>query len=190
MEMQSQLTVLTAILPGQEARLRALLQQLPGGAESPFGAQGTLGRTHYARFAVIDRLDLEPENPDPDRLSAPYLLFSAVVDGSEDSYLEALSRTMSPQLAAVWRCCVDYECKEKQGRLSEYFKRHKQGVTYLFHGYYASVDAVRDALKDRKRMIEFVQKAQFLGAAEQRRSFRVTFETGPDEDAPGGGGSA
>ena len=33
-------------------------------------------------------------------------LFSTVVDGSADSYLEALDRAMSPQLAAVWRCCV------------------------------------------------------------------------------------
>jgi hypothetical protein len=184
MKMQSQLTVLTPIQGGQAAPLRAFLGQLRKGDASPFMA---LGRTHYARFVVIDRLDLEPDNPDPDRLSASYLLFSAVVDGSEDSYLEALCCGMGPELDAVWRCCAGYARFHQQGQVARYLKQHLISVDFPFSGYEHKVHVVRDALKDRKRMIEFVQKAQYLGAAEQRRCFRATFEAGPDEDAPGEG---
>ena len=134
---------------------------------------------------VIDRLDLEPEHPDPDRLSTPYLLFSAVVDGRADAYLEALGRGMGPDLDAVWRCCADYEAHEQQGRLTRYYKRHRIGVAYLFPGHEDGVDRVRHALADRKRMIEFAQQAQQLGSADKRRCFRAMFGAG--RDAPGKG---
>ena len=169
-EAQSQVLVLAPVREGQEDRLRDLLRQLPGGEASPFGALGppgpppSRGRTHFARFVVIDRLDLEPEHPDPDRLSGPFLLFSAVVDGRADSYLEALWRGMGPDLAAVWRCCADYADYEQEGRLACYFKRHRIGVAYLFPGHHDGVDQVRHALADRQRMIEFAQKPSTWGA--------------------------
>jgi hypothetical protein len=196
-EAQSQVLVLAPVLEGQQDRLRDLLRLLPGGAASPFWALGpsgpsgppgppaSRGRTHFARFVVIDRLNLEPEHPDPDRLSGPFLLFSAVVDGSADSFLEALERGMRPDLAAVWRCCADYEAHEQQGHLTRYFKRHQLGAAYLFPGHEDGVQQVRHDLADRQRMIEFAQRAQHLGSAERRRCFRAMFEAG--RDAPGKG---
>jgi hypothetical protein len=190
-EAQSQVLVLAPVSEGQQDRLRDLLRELPGGEASPFRALGPSGpppprgRTHFARFVVIDRLDLEPEHPDPDRLSTPFLLFSAVVDGSADSYLEALWQGMGPDLAAVWRCCADYADHEQEGRLTRYFKRHRIDAAYLFTGHEDGVEQVRHDLADRQRMIEYAQKAQHLGSADRRRCFRAIFEAGPD--APGKG---
>ena len=79
------LTVLTPIAPGAEPALREYLEGLRA-APSPLAR---LERTHFGRWVIVS--DLVPDDePGPDRLTGPYLLFTASFDGPLDTYLDEL----------------------------------------------------------------------------------------------------
>jgi hypothetical protein len=74
------LTVLTPVASGAEPALRAYLEGLRAGA-SPLTR---LPRTHFGRWVIVSELAPDDE-PQPDRLAGPYLLFTASFDGPLDS---------------------------------------------------------------------------------------------------------
>ena len=69
-------TVLTPIRVGAEDALGAVLARFA--EDSPFAA---LGRTHFARWVVVNDLINEPSQPTEDHLACHYLLFTATLDG-------------------------------------------------------------------------------------------------------------
>src|SRR4051794_29983238 len=89
------LTVLTPIRPEAEEGLRTRLAEFEHAAsqhmwESPLES---LGRTHFARWVVIDDFRNDPSQPTEDHLACHYLLFTATLDGELDSYLDRLCGT-------------------------------------------------------------------------------------------------
>ncbi|MEP7305059.1 MAG: hypothetical protein ABJA98_06040 [Acidobacteriota bacterium] len=102
------LTVLCAITPGQEERLRAVLRaigndirgrELNEAVERPHVDFPGSRRIHFARFAILD---------DPDR--GPLrkrLLYSSNYDGDLDGHLTELTAITS-DLDAIWGACEGY----------------------------------------------------------------------------------
>src|SRR3954447_9884778 len=80
------LTVLTPVRPTARDELCALLAGFELNA-SPFA---DLGRTHFARWVVVDDFINDRSQRTEDHLACPYLLFTATLDGELDSYLNIL----------------------------------------------------------------------------------------------------
>ncbi len=110
------LTVLAAIRPGEEARLREILRPIGddiGGARSA-EAPGRVRieftrsrRIHFARFGILT---------DPDRgPGCERLLYSATYDGDLDSHLAELI-SISSDLDAIWGGCQAYAGTASFGR--------------------------------------------------------------------------
>jgi hypothetical protein len=126
------------------------------GINSPF-ARNT--RTHFARFAVIqdvayngrdpqDALKTAVAGPNPvipqpvDRLSCPFLLFSADFDAATDapgelvSYLRGLWETMEPELVAIFGNCVGFENVTDAASFATYIQRCQVETTMSFNDYW------------------------------------------------------
>jgi hypothetical protein len=102
------LTVLVAIRPGEEARLRDILRPIGDDIEGrrPDQAAGRVRieftrsrRIHFARFAIL---------ADPDRgPRRRRLLYSATYDGDLDSHLAELT-SITSDMDAIWGRCEAY----------------------------------------------------------------------------------
>ena len=102
------LTVLVAIRPGEEARLRDVLRPIGDDIEGrrPDEAAGRVRieftrsrRIHFARFAIL---------ADPDRgPRRQRLLYSATYDGDLDAHLAELTAITS-DMDAIWGRCEAY----------------------------------------------------------------------------------
>ncbi len=123
---------------------------------SPF-ARNT--RNHFARLAVIDvpafngRVQgdtlitalrkINPVVPLPvDRLSAPYLFFSADFnciygdDRDLDSYLATLWATMQPEIHRIFQYCYGFEEVDSAAAFALFIKRGQIETTMPFHDYW------------------------------------------------------
>lgn len=165
------LTVLTPIAPDAEAALRATLARFEHEG-SPFAG---LGRTHFARWVVIEDFVNDPSQPTEDHLACTYLLFSATLDGELDTYLDALCATA--WAAEVWGACIGAPDPGERAALKAYLK-HNQIDTGLFFCAYpdARVEHIRRALELRRSFIAFVAEAQALDEPEAlAQAFRARF---------------
>lgn len=164
------LTVLTPIAPHAEDALRATLARFEHEG-SPFG---DLGRTHFARWVVIEDFVNDPSQPTEDHLACHYLLFSATLDGELDSYLDALCA--KDWAAEVWGACIGAPGPSQRAALKAYLK-HNQIDTGLFFCAYpdARVEHVLRALELRRSFIDFVADAQALEPEALAAAFRTRF---------------
>ncbi len=119
-------------------------------------------RNHFARLAVIDvpafngRVQgdtligkirgINPIVPQAaDRLSAPYLFFSAdfnCIYGDErdlDSYLATLWSTMEPELRALFQYCFDFDMVTSAAGFVAFVKRGQIETTMPFHDYWTEM---------------------------------------------------
>ena len=160
------LTVLTPILPGGEHAVRACLEGLK---ESPFAR---LPRTHFARWVVVPDFVHDPQQPAPDPLGGPYLLFSATFDGELESYLDELCTELAPEAKEVWGRCVGCPTPAEGPALAAYL-RHNQLRTGLFFAAYptASVQDVRRSLDKRARTAALAVNGQGLHPGPLRDAF-------------------
>jgi hypothetical protein len=151
------LTVLTPIRPDARADLCALLASF-GRNGSPFAA---LGRTHFARWVVVDDFINDPSQRTEDHVACPYLLFTATLDGELDSYLNVLCAT--DWAAQVWGACIGAPDPAAGPALKAYL-RHNQIDTGLFFSAYpdARAEHVRRCLDLRERLIDFAAAAQAM----------------------------
>ena len=94
------LTVLTPIASGAEPALRAYLEGLRAGP-SPLAR---LPRTHFGRWVIVPELVHDDERR-PDRLAAPYVLFTASFDGPLDTYLDDLCDELAAEAHEIWGRC-------------------------------------------------------------------------------------
>lgn len=97
------LTVFTPVKSGHEDALRDDVDGLGACVSRAFGQ---LARTHFARFVVIDHLTFEGPPERRPALRSPYLLFSAVLDGDRDDYLDALCRELGSTVDTIWGHCT------------------------------------------------------------------------------------
>ena len=165
---------LTAIAPGRSAALRAYLEAMPVGPDSPVAR---LEQTHFARFIVIPQLiDLGPPPATRDRLKNEYLLFSTDFDGSLQDFLQALCGAMPVEADAIWGHCVGYPGADDQAAFERYMRHNQIDTTFPFSAYPdATVADVRAALALRARLIDFAIRAQAMDPATLESAYRREF---------------
>lgn len=164
------LTVLTPVRPDAIDDLRALL----AGFDRDGSPLAGLGRTHFARWVVVDDFMNDPSQPTEDHLACPYLLFTVTLDGELDSYLDGLCA--EPWVAGVWGACIGAPDPAEGPALKAYL-RHNQIDTGLFFSAYpdARAEDVRRCLDLRARFIDFAAEAQAMEPETLRREFLERF---------------
>jgi hypothetical protein len=161
------LTVLTPIAPGAEPALRAYLEGLRAGA-SPLTR---LPRTHFGRWVIVSELAPDDE-PQPDRLAGPYLLFTASFDGPLDSYLDELCDELAAEALEIWGRCAGAPQPPAGAPLKAYLRAHHQTTGFFVAAYpQATVGDVRAALAQREDVIAFARAAQGMDAAQLQAAF-------------------
>jgi hypothetical protein len=166
------LNIFTPIRPGQEEALRAYLGDLARGSASPLARSG---RTHVARWVIIDRLPTECV-PKPDRLRRIQLLFTSSFDGDERSYLDDLVHVLVPEIPDIWGRCEGYPGLSAPGALVDWLLDHRVPSSYFFAAYNKStVQDVRNALAAREQAIAFALRAQPMEPGARLEAFREAF---------------
>jgi hypothetical protein len=169
--------VLTPIVGAEADALQKYLEGLdrqPGG--SPFER---LGRTHFARWVIVDHFCDDPSQPEEERRGGPYLVFTSNLDGPLDSYLDALCTELAPEAREIWGRCVGCPPSARGDELKRYLL-HNQIETGFFVSAYPEADVVkvRRCLDTRSRLIEFAQRAERLEPQELRAAFVQEFAAG------------
>jgi hypothetical protein len=162
------LTVLTPIAPGAEPALRAYLEGLRAGP-SPLAR---LPRTHFGRWVIVPELVHEDE-PQPDRLAAPYVLFTASFDGPLDTYLDDLCSELAAEAQEIWGRCAGAPRPPAGAALNAYLRAHHHTTGFFVAAYpQATVGDVRAALAQREDVIAFARDAQRMDPAQLQAAFR------------------
>jgi hypothetical protein len=148
------LTVISPIRAGADDELRRILPGLGTGGESPFAE---VPGTHFARLVVLDHLPYEGPPKRAPTLRLPLLLFSCVVDGDPDVYLEEMCRRIRGTVDLVWGQCAG--APVPPASIPAAFRawmRADQVQTSAFFAAYApaTVAEVRAALGTRRRVRE------------------------------------
>ncbi len=161
------LTVLTPIAPGAEPALREYLEGLRA-APSPLAR---LERTHFGRWVIVS--DLVPDDePGPDRLTGPYLLFTASFDGPLDTYLDELCDELAAEAQEIWGRCAAAPQPPAGAPLKAYLRAHHQTTGFFVAAYPdATVGQVRAALAQREDVIAFARAAQGMDPAHLQAAF-------------------
>jgi hypothetical protein len=168
------LTVLTPILDGHAQQLTAHLDALPEGDASPLAR---VGRTHLARWVVIDQVKYQGHGQrHRDALGASRLLFTSNLDGDLDSYLEALRTGLGEDADAVWGHCAGYPGHRDAAGFARWLKAHEIEAALFFAAYGGhSVEKVHSDLEQRSALIEFALESQGLEPADLKARFLERF---------------
>jgi hypothetical protein len=167
------LTTFAPIIPGHEEELRAYIEGLPTGAESPLARLDTL---HLSRIQIFDHLVHQSERHDLDRLQSNYLVFTSSFDGDLDDYLDLICERIGAEADGWWSHCVGYPGTADRAAFKAWIKVH-QRHTNLFASAYptGTVANVRESLELRERLVDFATEAQGLDAAALKERFLSTF---------------
>jgi len=161
------LTVLTPIAPGAEPELREYLEGLRAGT-SPLAR---LARTHFGRWVIVSDLVAEDE-PRPDHLAGPYLLFTASFDGPLDTYLDELCAELAAEAREIWGRCAGAPQPPAGAPLKAYLRAHHHKTGFFVAAYpQATVAHVRAALAQRDDVIAFARDAQGMDPAGMQAAF-------------------
>jgi hypothetical protein len=167
------LTVFTPILPGRENELRAHLDAMPLGEQSPLAR---LDQLHLSRIQIFDRLVYQGAPQRPDALKASHLLFTSTIDGDLDPYLDAMCERIGPDADGWWGHCVGYPGTTDRAAFRTYIRAHKVDTSlFASANQNATVQQVCASLALRERVIGFAAGAQGLDAAALRERFLATF---------------
>ena len=167
------LTVFTPIVQGHVNELRAYLDGLPTGADSPLAR--TAG-THFARWVILPQLIYEGRPQRRELLRTPYLIFTSNFDGELDPYLDALASQMPAEAHEIWRHCAGYPGEVSGQAFKTYIRRHSVPNSFFVAAYGdASVAQVRSSIALKKRFADFVARAQTLEPGELRDAFQSEF---------------
>jgi hypothetical protein len=140
----------------------------------------TTGRTHFLRWVVIEGMHDEDGMVTSDELTVPYLLFSAVIDGDEDSYFEQLVVRNSESMHGIWSHCIGYPRQADDAGLVTYLRGKQIRTNLLFSPYpRATVEKVSSAIGLRKAFIEFAVSGDGMPAAQLRHEFRTWYDNLP-----------
>jgi hypothetical protein len=165
------LTVLTPIIPGQDAPLREHLE----GLSQEHSPLADIPGTHFGRWVIAPNFVSDPEQPKHDDLPCPSLLFSATLDGPLDGYLDALC--LAPAAEQIWSHCIGCPCPARGPELKAYLLHNRIDTGLFFTAYpEASVEKVRRSLTVREKTIAFAVKAQQMEPAELKAAFIEEFD--------------
>ena len=167
------LTFFTPIVPGHEDALRAHLDALPLGAESPLAK---LDRLHLSRIQIFDALVDQGPPHRRETLKRHHLLFTSTVDGELDPYLDAICERIGAQADGWWGHCVGYPGTADRAAFRRWIRDHKVDTSLLaVANPGATVQDVVESLALRERVVDFAAAAQGLEAAALRERFLATF---------------
>jgi hypothetical protein len=170
------LTVFTPIIAGHEDELRAHIDNLPLGPDSPLAR---LDRLHVARIQIFDELVYQGPPQKPDRLASKQLLFTNTFDGDLDPYLDELCERIGPEADRWWGHCVGYPGTRDRQAFKRYIRRHKVDTSLVASAFpNATVHEIRHALELRERVAAFAAEAQGLDAATLQQRFCAAFTGG------------
>jgi hypothetical protein len=163
------LTVVTPIAPGAEPDLRAYLEGLLRAGASPLAR---LPRTHFGRWVIVSELVPEEDEPRPDRLAGPYLLFTASFDGLVDTYLDELCQELAGEAQEIWGRCDGAPQPTAGDPLKAYLLAHHHRTGFFVAAYpEATVAKVRAALAQRDETIALARDAQGMDPAQLQAAF-------------------
>jgi hypothetical protein len=167
------LTTFAPIIPGHEDKLRAYIEGLPTGADSPLARLDTL---HLSRLQIFDQLVHQGDKQKPDRLKSGYLVFTSSFDGDLDTYLDTICERIPAEADTWWGHCEAYPGTADRAAFKRYIAEH-QAHTNLFASAYptGTVARVREALALREQLVDFAARAQGLDAAALKEQFLSTF---------------
>jgi hypothetical protein len=167
------LTVFTPIVPGREDELRAHLDALPVGADSPLAR---LDQLHLSRIQIFDALVDQGPPHRRETLKRHHLLFTSTVDGDLDPYLDAICERIGAEADGWWGRCVGYPGTADRAAFGRWIRAHKVDTGLLaVANPGATVQDVRESLALRERVVDFAAGAQGLDAATLRERFLATF---------------
>jgi hypothetical protein len=167
------LTVFTPIVPGREDELRAHLDALPVGADSPLAR---LDQLHLSRIQIFDALVDQGPPHRRESLKRHHLLFTSTVDGDLDPYLDAICERIGAEADGWWGHCVGYPGTADRAAFGRWIRAHKVDTGLLaVANPGATVQDVRESLALRERVVDFAAGAQGLDAATLRERFLATF---------------
>lgn len=166
------LTTFTAILPGLLDEVRAVIEGVPRGTESPLAR---LTQLHTSRLQIFDKLVYQGAPQKHDELKNAYLVFTAAFDGDVDHFLDDVA-TKVPEAASWWRHCVAFPGFADRAAFRRWMY-HNQLDTSLFGvaSQNVSVAQVKESLATRERVLRFAVGAQGLDADSLQRRFTETF---------------
>lgn len=166
----SAVTVIAPVAPG---RTEALKRDLRRVAEED--CIGIPGRTHFARWVLLENVLHEAVSGDPVALARPRLLFSAAVDGSPDEYLGRLYEAVNASERAVWAHCDGLGDDPEPTQAARFLRAHRVRGGLFFPAYTASVSSVLAALDTRRRLRDFAIWAQGVDDRARGREFLAWF---------------
>ena len=170
------LTVFTPILPGHEDELRAHLDALPVGAQSPLAR---LDQLHLSRIQIFDELVDQGAPHRRETLKRHHLLFTSTVDGDLDPYLDAICERIGAQADGWWGHCAGYPGTSDRAAFKRYIRAHKVDTGLLaVANPGATVQDVRESLALRERVVDFAAGAQGLDASALHERFLAAFGDG------------
>ncbi len=167
------LTVFTPIVHGHEDELRAYLEALPVGADSPLARLDDL---HLSRIQIIDALVDQGPPHRRETLKRSHLLFTSTVDGDLDPYLDAICERIGAEAGCWWSHCDGYPGTTDRAAFRRYIRAHKVDTNLLaVANPGVTVRDVRESLALRERVVDFAAAAQGLDAAALHERFLATF---------------
>ena len=115
------------------------------------------------------------DEPGPDRLTGPYLLFTASFDGPLDTYLDELCDELAAEAQEIWGRCAAAPQPPAGAPLKAYLRAHHQTTGFFVAAYPdATVGQVRAALAQREDVIAFARAAQGMDPAHLQAAFLRT----------------
>lgn len=166
---------MTAIKPGEEKALRAVLEGWGDRGERPLDK---VPGTHMARFVIVERFNCKPtyKQRHPETLACASLCFSSNLDGPIDAYLDRLCETFQPEAQQVWSHCVGAPATCEGRALKDYLKRNQIDCGFFYAAYgEATVEKVKRTLDQRERLMAFATEHQGVSAEQLQRDFLAEF---------------
>ena len=164
---------MTAIKPGEEDALRAVLEGWGDRGERPLDK---VPGTHMARFVIVKDFNNQPhyKQRKEEHLAIPTLCFSSNFDGELDPYLDGLVKGLAKEAPEIWGRCIG--CPEDPNGLKAYLKHNQIDCGFFYAAYgEATVGKVKASLDQRERLMAFATRAQGMEPAELQQAFLKEF---------------
>ncbi|HMK12864.1 MAG TPA: hypothetical protein VK461_14840 [Acidimicrobiales bacterium] len=161
--MATQLSILTAVLDGQEDALRSTIEAIPLREASPFAS---VPGTHNGRWVVVRPRPLDPDT---------FLMCSATVDSPVDVWLDGFLRVLGPTADAIWSQCAGWPGGGGASRKAAWLASHRVHTALSFATWDARAETILEALATRDRIARFTVRVQGLEATALLAAYREEF---------------
>ena len=167
------LTVFARILSGHEDQLRAHIESLPMGPDSPLARLDTL---HFSRLQIFSELVYQGRPQRSDRLNGSHLVFTSSFDGELDTYLDAVCERLGADADGWWSHCEGYPGTVNRAAFKRWIGEHKvDSALFLSAVPGAGVPDVLESLALRERILDFAATAQGLDDDALQQRFLEAF---------------